>query len=60
MMSILLSGLKSWRVGLLMCLVIAMLCTPADPVSMLLFAVPLCGIYAMGMIAGMMMQREAS
>lgn len=57
-MSIVLNGLKSWRLGVLICFGVAMLCTPADPLSMLLVAVPLCGIYSLGIATGMVLYRS--
>lgn len=38
----------NWRVAILSIFVIAMVLTPADPVSMLLMAVPLCFLYVLG------------
>jgi sec-independent protein translocase protein TatC len=39
------SYLKKWRIAILVIFVAAMLLTPADPVSMLLMAVPLTALY---------------
>ena len=36
---------KHWRAGILLCFVVAMFATPADPVSTLLVAGALCGLY---------------
>jgi sec-independent protein translocase protein TatC len=40
--------LQKWRIAILVIFVIAMLLTPADPVSMLLMACPLTGLYFLG------------
>ncbi|MCL4205402.1 MAG: twin-arginine translocase subunit TatC [Pirellulaceae bacterium] len=40
--------LDKWRISVLVIFIISMLLTPADPVSMLLMAVPLCGLYFLG------------
>ncbi len=56
MRTLILNCLKSWRLGVLACLSVAMLCTPADPLSMLLVAVPLCSIYSLGIATGMALQ----
>ena len=37
-----------WRIAVLVIFVISMLLTPADPMSMLLMAVPLCALYFLG------------
>jgi sec-independent protein translocase protein TatC len=39
---------QQWRVAILIICVISMVLTPADPVSMLLMAVPLCFLYLFG------------
>jgi sec-independent protein translocase protein TatC len=39
---------QQWRVAILIICVISMVLTPADPVSMLLMAIPLCLLYLMG------------
>lgn len=39
---------QQWRVAILIICVISMVLTPADPVSMLLMAVPLCLLYVLG------------
>jgi sec-independent protein translocase protein TatC len=39
---------QQWRVAILIICVISMVLTPADPVSMLLMAVPLCFLYLLG------------
>ena len=40
--------LEKWRIAILGIFVISMLLTPADPVSMLLMAVPLTALYFLG------------
>ena len=37
-----------WRIAILIIFVVSMVLTPADPVSMLLMAVPLCFLYVLG------------
>jgi sec-independent protein translocase protein TatC len=39
-----------WRVAILTIFVVAMVLTPADPISMLLMAGPLCGLYVLGIL----------
>jgi sec-independent protein translocase protein TatC len=39
---------EKWRIAVLVIFVISMLLTPADPISMLLMALPLCFLYFMG------------
>lgn len=39
-----------WRVAILTIFVVAMILTPADPISMLLMAGPLCGLYVLGIL----------
>lgn len=39
---------QQWRIAVLVICVISMVLTPADPVSMLLMAVPLCLLYLLG------------
>ena len=39
-----------WRVAILTIFVVAMILTPADPISMLLMAGPLCGLYLLGIL----------
>lgn len=41
---------QQWRIAVLTIFVIAMVLTPADPVSMLLMAAPLCLLYLLGII----------
>lgn len=40
--------MSQWRLAILIIFVVAMVLTPADPVSMLLMAIPLCGLYVLG------------
>jgi len=40
--------IQQWRVAILTICVISMVLTPADPVSMLLMAAPLCLLYLLG------------
>jgi sec-independent protein translocase protein TatC len=40
--------ITNWRIAILTIFVVAMVLTPADPVSMLLMAVPLCFLYVLG------------
>ena len=40
--------LDQWRIAILVIFIIAMVLTPADPYSMLLMAIPLSGLYAVG------------
>jgi sec-independent protein translocase protein TatC len=40
--------LEKWRIAILAIFVISMILTPADPISMLLMAVPLTGLYFLG------------
>jgi sec-independent protein translocase protein TatC len=40
--------IAQWRVAILTIFVVAMVLTPADPVSMLLMALPLCGLFVVG------------
>jgi sec-independent protein translocase protein TatC len=39
-----------WRIAVLAIFLIAMVLTPADPISMLLMALPLCVLYLLGII----------
>jgi sec-independent protein translocase protein TatC len=41
---------QQWRIAILIICVISMVLTPADPVSMLLMAVPLCFLYLLGIL----------
>ena len=40
--------ITNWRIAILTIFIVAMVLTPADPVSMLLMAVPLCFLYVLG------------
>jgi Sec-independent protein secretion pathway component TatC len=40
-----------WALGLVGCVALAVVTTPADPVSTLLVAVPCCGLYALSAFA---------
>lgn len=40
--------MQQWRMAILIIFVVAMVLTPADPISMLLMAVPLCALYVLG------------
>ncbi len=40
--------LKKWRIAILVIFVLSMLLTPADPISMLLLAAPMTGLYFLG------------
>jgi sec-independent protein translocase protein TatC len=42
--------IQQWRIAILIICVISMVLTPADPVSMLLMAVPLCFLYLLGIL----------
>lgn len=54
------SYLEKWRIAVLVIFVISMLLTPADPISMLLMAVPLCGLYFLGVGMAQWMPRGKS
>lgn len=41
---------QQWRIAILIICVISMVLTPADPVSMLLMAIPLCFLYLLGIL----------
>ena len=41
--------LEKWRVAILVIFVISMMLTPADPYSMMLMAMPLTGLYFLGL-----------
>jgi sec-independent protein translocase protein TatC len=42
--------IQQWRIAILIICVISMVLTPADPISMLLMAVPLCFLYLLGIL----------
>ena len=44
------SYLSKWRIAILIIFVLSMLLTPADPISMLLMAVPLTLLYFLGIL----------
>ena len=52
--------LDKWRIAVLVIFVISMLLTPADPVSMLLMAVPLTALYFLGIAMCRWMPRSRS
>src|SRR5262245_1634639 len=52
--------IQQWRVAILIICVISMVLTPADPVSMLLMAVPLCLLYLLGILMCKYMPRGKS
>jgi sec-independent protein translocase protein TatC len=51
---------QQWRVAILTIFIIAMVLTPADPVSMLLMAGPLCFLYLLGILMCKYMPRGRS
>ena len=50
--------LEKWRIAILVIFVLSMFLTPADPISMLLLAVPLTGLYFLGIGMCVMMPRS--
>lgn len=52
--------LEKWRVAILIIFVVSMVLTPADPVSMLLMALPLCALYFLGIGMAHWMPRQKS
>jgi sec-independent protein translocase protein TatC len=52
--------IKQWRIAILIIFVVAMVLTPADPVSMLLMAAPLCFLYLLGILMCQYMPRGRS
>jgi len=48
----------SWRIGLVLLLVLSMLATPADPLSMWLFAIPACVVYVLSVLAWKAMRKR--
>jgi sec-independent protein translocase protein TatC len=42
--------IQQWRIAILIICIISMVLTPADPISMLLMAVPLCFLYLLGIV----------
>ena len=49
--------LEKWRIAVLVIFVISMFLTPADPMSMLLMAAPLCALYFLGVAMSKWMPR---
>jgi Sec-independent protein secretion pathway component TatC len=41
---------RPWLLGIPVQVAVISVCTPADPVSTLLIAVPCCGVYALGVL----------
>jgi len=52
--------LQKWRIAILVIFVLAMLLTPADPISMLLMAIPLTVLYFFGVILCKWMPKSRS
>ena len=52
--------MSQWRLAILIIFVVAMVLTPADPVSMLLMAIPLCGLYVLGIGMCLWMPRRGN
>jgi sec-independent protein translocase protein TatC len=52
--------INQWRVAILTIFVVAMVLTPADPISMLLMAGPLCFLYLLGILMCKYMPRSRS
>jgi sec-independent protein translocase protein TatC len=52
--------MQQWRMAILIIFVVAMVLTPADPVSMLLMAIPLCGLYVLGIAMCLWMPKSRS
>ena len=50
--------IEKWRIAILIIFVVSMVLTPADPVSMLLMAVPLCVLYFGGILMCKYMPRS--
>jgi sec-independent protein translocase protein TatC len=48
---------QQWRVAILIICVVSMVLTPADPISMMLMAVPLCLLYLIGLLMCRFMPR---
>lgn len=51
---------EKWRISVLVIFIISMLLTPADPISMLLMALPLCALYFLGIAMCRWMPRNRS
>ena len=52
--------LEKWRIAILIIFVLSMILTPADPISMLLMALPLSGLYFLGIAMAQWMPRGRS
>jgi sec-independent protein translocase protein TatC len=52
--------IQQWRVAILIICVISMILTPADPISMMLMAAPLCLLYLLGILMCRYMPRGQS
>ncbi len=52
--------MNQWRMAILIIFVVAMVLTPADPISMLLMAIPLCFLYVLGIGMCLWMPRGRS
>jgi sec-independent protein translocase protein TatC len=52
--------LEKWRIAILVIFVVSMVLTPADPVSMMLMAFPLSGLYFLGVGLCQWMPRNAN
>ena len=50
---------RSWLIGLVFLMALAVAATPPDPVSMLIFAVPACVVYVLGVLAWKAMRKQA-
>jgi sec-independent protein translocase protein TatC len=49
---------QQWRIAMLIICVVSMVLTPADPISMILMAVPLCLLYLLGIVMCKYMPRS--
>ncbi|MFP6671818.1 MAG: twin-arginine translocase subunit TatC [Pirellulaceae bacterium] len=54
------SFISKWRIAVLIIFVLSMFLTPADPISMLMMAIPLCGLYVLGILLCKWMPRNRS
>jgi sec-independent protein translocase protein TatC len=52
--------ISKWRIAVLIIFVLSMFLTPADPISMLMMAIPLCGLYVLGILLCKWMPRNRS
>ena len=50
--------LRKWRIAVVVIFIVSMFLTPADPISMLLMAVPLCCLYLLGIVLCKWMPRN--